>query len=215
MGAEAGHGLREIGGALVLHWGATGRRYFSRAIGLGVTVPASEETIDAILGLWEELGIDMSLLQSLPHCQPDEYEHWLRARGLAVFDAQDRIVRGGEPLSATPAQPGGRELALERVAGEVVDEWAEFLQRVYRLDTGSWLPSADRTTRLASVRRTRGRRDRGGALHAPRRRRPGLARHGRTGAGRDDRRPRARRGAVRNPSSSTASRTARAAFSRT
>jgi hypothetical protein len=138
---EAGQGLREIGGALVLHWGATGRRYFSRAIGLGVTAPAREETIDAILDLWQQLGIDMWLVQSLPHCQPDEYEDWLRARGMEVFDAQDRIVRGGEPLSTGPADSGGRELALERVGRETVDEWAEFLQRVYRLDTGPWLPA--------------------------------------------------------------------------
>jgi hypothetical protein len=137
---EANQGLREIGGALVLHWGATGRRYFSRAIGLGVTVPATEETIDAILALWDQLGIDMWLLQSLPHCQPAGYDDWLRARGLEPFDAQDRIVRGGEPLGTRPTSPSGRELALERVGREAVDEWAEFLQRVYRLDTGPWLP---------------------------------------------------------------------------
>jgi hypothetical protein len=138
--AEANQGLREIGGALVLHWGATGRRYFSRAIGLGVTAPATEETIDAILGLWEERGIDMFLLQSLPQCQPAEYEDWLRERGLEPFDRQDRIVRGGEPAEHEPPDLDGRSIAVEVVAERNVDEWGEFLQRIYRLDTGPWLP---------------------------------------------------------------------------
>jgi hypothetical protein len=136
----ANQGLREIGGALVLHWGATGRRYFSRAIGLGVTAPAAEHTIDAILGLWDELGIDMFLLQSQPHCMPAEYESWLRERGLEPFDAHDRIVRGGEPADIAPAAPSGRALHVERVDETTLAEWAEFLQRVYRLDTGPWLP---------------------------------------------------------------------------
>jgi hypothetical protein len=136
----AGHGVREVGGALVLHWGATGRRYFSRAIGLGVTAPASETTIDAILGIWEELGIDMFLLQSQPHCMPAGYEGWLRERGLEPFDAQDRIVRGGEAASPPPPSPPARALPVERVERETSDEWAGFLQRVYRIDTGPWLP---------------------------------------------------------------------------
>src|SRR5919204_3577672 len=100
--AEVGHGSREIGGACVLHWVATGRRYFSRAIGLGVTVPASERAIDEILELWRELGIEMFLLQSMPHCEPAEYESWLRDRGLEPFDRQGRIVRGAEPVRVGP-----------------------------------------------------------------------------------------------------------------
>jgi hypothetical protein len=137
--AEAGLGLREIGGALVLHWGATGRRYFSRAIGLGVTAPATEQTIDAILDLWAALGIDMFLLQSLPQCQPVGYEDWLRERGLEPFDAQDRIVRGGEPARSGP-DLGGRELGIERVGPATTEEWSAFLQSVYRLEAGPWLP---------------------------------------------------------------------------
>ena len=38
--AEVGLGFREVAGALVIQWAATGRRYFSRAIGLGVIEPA-------------------------------------------------------------------------------------------------------------------------------------------------------------------------------
>ena len=133
--AEVGLGLREVAGALVIQWAATGRRYFSRAIGLGVIEPASGKSIDEILRGWEEAGISMFLLQSLPHCRPEGYEDLLRERGLEPFDAQDRVVRDGSPLE----QPGEGELSVERVTAQTADEWAEFVQRIYRLDTGPWL----------------------------------------------------------------------------
>jgi hypothetical protein len=133
----AGVRAREVGGALVLSWAATGRRYFSRTIGLGVAHPATPEAIDEILDGWAEEGIAMFLLQSLPGCEPADYEGWLRERGLRPFDVQDRIVRGGEPLAPLPAPE--RELVVERVTRATAEEWSEFLQRVYRLDTGRWL----------------------------------------------------------------------------
>src|SRR5947208_2106331 len=87
-------------------------------------------------GEYEGAGISMFLLQSLPHCRPAAYDRWLGERGLEPFDAQDRIIRAGQP-AATPAPlPAGRDIAVERVSPETADEWAEFMQRVYRLETG-------------------------------------------------------------------------------
>ena len=47
---------RTVAGALVIHWAATGRRYFSRAIGLGVTEAATGEAIDEVLRGWGRRG---------------------------------------------------------------------------------------------------------------------------------------------------------------
>jgi hypothetical protein len=127
-----------VAGALVLTWAATGRRYFSRVIGLGVTAPASAAAVDEILDGYERAGITMFLFQSLPHCIPAGYGTWLRERRLEPFDAQDRIIRDSSPLVA-PAPPTERRLSVERVTHATADEWAAFLQRVYRLDTGPWL----------------------------------------------------------------------------
>jgi hypothetical protein len=132
---RAGLGYRHVGGALVLRWAATGRRYFSRTVGLGVNAPATERQLDDVLAGYAEAGIEMFLLQSLPHCRPAEYEGWLRERGLAPFDAQDRVVRGGEGQEPMPSNG----LAIERVEEATADEWAEFLQRVYRLEAAGWL----------------------------------------------------------------------------
>jgi hypothetical protein len=139
--ASVGLSTQDVGGALVLRWAATGRRYFSRVIGLGVVSPATPESIDRILESYEEAGITMFLLQSLPACRPREYEAWLHDRGLEAFDAQDRIVLNGSAPAAAPGPvpPGARELRVERVRSETADEWAEFLQRVYGLDARPWL----------------------------------------------------------------------------
>ena len=137
---QAGVGSREVAGALVLSWAATGRRYFSRAIGLGVTQPATPEVIDEILAGWQQAGIKMFLLQSLPHCRPAGYDQWLRERGLTPFDRQDRIVRGSAPLQGDRSASSERELSVERVTAETAEEWSEFLSGIYRLDTGPWLP---------------------------------------------------------------------------
>jgi hypothetical protein len=131
----AGAGFREVAGALVIQWAATGRRYFSRAIGLGVAEPVTEDALDDILAGYGAAGIDMFLLQSLPHCRPAEYEGWLRARGLEPFDAQDRIVRDDRP--AAPGPPLDYE--VERVTEATADEWAQFIPRVYGLDAERWL----------------------------------------------------------------------------
>ncbi len=133
---SAGVGSHQIGGAFVLYWAASGRRYFSRAIGLGVTTPASEDELDQIIGVWRKFGIDMFLVNELPHCRPAAYAGWLNERGLDPFDAQDRIVRGDQPANG----PAGPDLHVEQVTRTTADEWSEFMQRVYRLDTGPWLP---------------------------------------------------------------------------
>src|SRR4051794_28021317 len=137
--ARAGIETTEIGGALVIRWTQTGRRYFSRVIGFGVTQPATEEALDAILDWYDASGIDMFLLQSLPACTPGAYEDWLRERGLEPFDTQDRIVCDLRPLTPLP-RTGERDLVVEQITRASADEWSEFLQRVYRLDTGDWLP---------------------------------------------------------------------------
>jgi hypothetical protein len=135
----AGLCFRHVSGALVLSWAATDRRFFSRTVGLGVAAPATPEAIDEILDGYAEEGITKFLLQSLPHCRPAEYEGWLRERGLEAFDAQDRVIRGAEPLDGGSTRSTDRELVVERVGRETEDDWADFLQRVYGLDTGRWL----------------------------------------------------------------------------
>ena len=138
--AAAGLGAQEVGGAFVVRWAATGRRYFSRTIGLGVFEPANRAAIEEILDGYDRAGITMFLLQSLPHCRPAEYESWLREFGLEPFDAQDRVVRDGSPLAVAPTLAGDRELTVERVTHASTGEWVEFIERVYRLETGPWLP---------------------------------------------------------------------------
>lgn len=104
--ADAGVETHEVGGALMLCWAATGRRYFSRTIGVGLAEAATPALIEEILDRYQRAGITMFLLQSLPQCRPAEYESWLREFGLEPFDAQDRVVRDRRPLAvSSPPRP--------------------------------------------------------------------------------------------------------------
>jgi hypothetical protein len=135
----AGISTRTVAGAVVISWASTGRRYFSRTIGLGVVEPLSEEALDDVLAGYAAADIGMFLIASQSHCRPPEFDGWLRDRGLEPFDVQDRVVRGGEPLGDDPPPTSGRDLDVECITAATADEWAEFLQRVYDLDTGRWL----------------------------------------------------------------------------
>lgn len=58
---------------------------------------------------------------------------------LEQFDAQDPVLRGGQPLGVVPAFSSGPHFRIEPVDGATAEDWELFLQRVFRLDTGSWL----------------------------------------------------------------------------
>jgi hypothetical protein len=135
---SAGVATRTVAGALVISWAATGRRYFSRTIGLGVMEPATAAAVDDIVDGYADAGIGMFLIASQPHSRG--LEEILRERGFEPFDVQERVLRGAGPVPE-PRRPRSpdRHLEVERVAGATADEWAEFLQRVYSLDTGRWL----------------------------------------------------------------------------
>jgi hypothetical protein len=137
--AESGLSAETLGGALILRWAATGRRYFSRVIGLGLSEPATRRAIAEIIAGYERAGISMYLLQSLPQCRPVRYERWLHDLGFEPFDAQDRVVRDGRPLDGSPPADGERKLVVEPVTDDTAAAWTAFLERHYRLDTGPWL----------------------------------------------------------------------------
>ena len=130
----AGLGSRFLGGTLVLRWVASGRRYFSRTIGLGVTEPATPEALDDVLDGYERLGISMFLVQSLPHCEPPSTR--TGCASAASSGSTGRIAS----CAARAVEPGGAAaLPFEKVTPETADEWADFLERTYDLDTGDWL----------------------------------------------------------------------------
>src|SRR5256884_9908304 len=75
--AAAGLGAQEVGGAFVVRWATTGRRYFSRTIGLGVFEPANRAAIDEILAGFDRAGVRIFLFPRLPPSRPPEFEDWL------------------------------------------------------------------------------------------------------------------------------------------
>ena len=138
--AAAGLGTQEVAGALVFRWAATGRRYFSRTIGLGVVAPASRrrDRRDP-RRLRASRGSRCSCCSRCRTAGRPSTSSWLRdLRARAVRRPRPACPRRQPAELATTAR-ADRELIVERVHASSADEWAEFLQRVYRLDTGPWL----------------------------------------------------------------------------
>ena len=144
-----------------------------------------------------------------------DYERWLRELGLEPFDAQDRVVRDASPLTLTSNAAGDRELTVERVTDASAAEWVEFMERVYRLDTGPWLPRLIGRPGWHQYVVREARRDRRCARDAHRPGRHRLARHGRPRPRRHDRATTSPTRRSAHSSSPTASPAARARSSPT
>ena len=154
-----------------------GRRYFSRAIGLGVVEPATAGGDRRDPRGLRRAGITMFLLQSLPHCRPAEYE-----AGCASAGSSRSTPRTGSSAAASRSRASARD-RRPRARGR-----ARRPRRPPRsgpssssastgLDTGPWLPALiGRPGWHQYVARER-RRDRRRAwhVHRPRRAPPGSA----------------------------------------
>src|SRR5438876_2014328 len=69
---------------------------FNRVLGLGVVEPATEETVDRIVALYGDAGVD-PMVQLAPSARPAELPAWLEARGLRRADNWVKVIRGPEP----------------------------------------------------------------------------------------------------------------------
>ena len=137
--ARLGLDARWVGGALAIRCAGGGfdRGLFNRAIGLGVVEPATRGAVAAIVAGFRAAGVRRFMLVSQPHCRPAGYAAWLRDEGLRPAGAWDRVLRDAAPLP--PPDPGARALRIRPVEGGAVEEWADFLASVYRVDAAPWL----------------------------------------------------------------------------
>ena len=187
---------REVGGALVLRWAATGRRYFSRVdrprrrAGRRRRGARSRSSTSYRRGGHHD--VPAAVAAALPARR-------VRGAGCASAGSSRSTRRTGSSAAARPL-PAGR---ARRTAWRA-DRRARRPGRSRRVvgrscsvstasTPGTWLQRLIGRAGLAPVRRPRAGRDRRRTRHVHRPRRHGLARHGRPRSRRDDRRLRARR----------------------
>lgn len=114
-------------------------RHFNAVFGLGLTEPATEAGIDAVLELFGREGIDAFQLHCTPVSAPAALPGWLAARGLRVVSGWDRIARGAEPLPELEPEADDADYTIVKVTSESAPEWSAFLDGLYRLPTSPWL----------------------------------------------------------------------------
>lgn len=105
--------------------------HFNQVMGLGLTNPATEETLDGILAIYRASGIKNFHIHHVPPAEPPQLAGWLVARGLRVVSEWDRILRDDEPMPEGEDPPTG--MRVEKVGPKKADEWATFVGERYRL----------------------------------------------------------------------------------
>lgn len=125
-----------VNGTLVLTSSGLQLGHFNSAIGLAAGASVSEESIDQVLRAFELAGSAKYMIHVVPGPQSETVEGWLKARGLEpAAGAWGRVIRGDEALTAGDAATAG----VHQIGSENAAEWAQFLDRVYRLPTAPWL----------------------------------------------------------------------------
>jgi hypothetical protein len=132
VGAQA----QDVGGALCIRLeAAPSSAMFNRALGLGLSEPATQEGLDAIGTFLSGLGWCVALA---PQAEPPELPAWLERRGFSTGYGWTKFARdlGQLPRPRT-------ELRVERVEEGRADAFAEAFVRGYGTPEffGEWLAS--------------------------------------------------------------------------
>lgn len=93
---------------------------FNRTIGLGVRVPASRDTVDALVARYRAAGITRFGIQLCPSARPADVAEWLTANGLRVSDYWTKVYM---PHGA--ARPVETDLRITRIDVTLADRFAQ------------------------------------------------------------------------------------------
>lgn len=108
---------------------------FNRVVGLGVTVPATEAHLDAVIARYEAAGVRRFFVQVSPAAMPPALFDWLRARGFVHYNNWVKLVRGVEHPPEVETGLRIEEIGMERAEtfGLIVAAgfgWPSLVQRL-------------------------------------------------------------------------------------
>jgi hypothetical protein len=128
--------LREVGGALVSVARSHPTILVNRVVGLGLPDPAERETVDTIVGLYRDSGVDRYFLQLDPAAAPEELPVWLEDVGLEPYHrAWAKFERGNEPAPEPRSDLEVREIGNEHSA-----DFGRIAAAGFELDN-AWVPA--------------------------------------------------------------------------
>ena len=121
---------------------------FNRTIGLGVRVPASRDSVDALIAKYRAAGVTRFGIQLSPAARPSDVSGWLTAHGLHVSDYWTKVYMPHDAARAVQT-----DLRITRIDASLAD-------RLRTCVHGFGMPPApplhrrdDRKSRMASLHR--------------------------------------------------------------
>ena len=126
-GNPLGFAVREVGGGVALALDAQENAFFNRALGLGVTRPATEADLDAAIAFFDERGRTSVAIPISPFAQPPELGAWLTDRGFPVSRRWPKLWRSLAVLPETPPTT----LRIESIGRDRAEDFATIVNAAF------------------------------------------------------------------------------------
>ncbi|WP_428655673.1 hypothetical protein [Runella sp.] len=112
-------------------------RHFTTPQGLGIVEPMTPQQLEDVLQVFEQKGINAFYIHTTPFCEPVDFIEQLVQKGMRRLSSWERIWRSNQPISEPVPLP--EETTVEEISPEMANEWADFVDAVYRMNTKPWL----------------------------------------------------------------------------
>jgi len=93
---------------------------FNRTIGLGVRVPATRESVDALIAKYRASGVTRFGIQLSPAARPADVSGWLTAHGLQVSDSWTKVY-----MPHDAGRAADTDLRITRIDAGLADRFAD------------------------------------------------------------------------------------------
>lgn len=127
-------GLRhcDIGGGMAINFQAEPIPLFNRVIGLGLTEPLTQKTIDEIKSFYTHK--EKYLVHYSAPIHPVNADSLLKQNGFYLAGSWERVVRGNQPLKDKPES----DIVVKIVDESLKEDWLKFLIDTYGFDFYEW-----------------------------------------------------------------------------
>ncbi|MFN8345708.1 MAG: hypothetical protein U0X91_11920 [Spirosomataceae bacterium] len=112
-------------------------RHFNTPLGIGISEPMAPQQLESVLQLFECKNINAFYIHVTPFSEPSDFVKQLTDKGMRHLGSWERIWRDNRLLKEIIPVPEGT--SVEEITAETANEWADFIDAVYRMPTKPWL----------------------------------------------------------------------------
>lgn len=126
-GNPLGLATRDIGGGVAVAMRAEENPFFNRMIGLGISQPATELDLDAVIAFYAEHDRTSVSIPIAPHAEPAALTTWATERGFPVSRRWPKLWRS---LAELPAPPP-TDLRIEPIGADRANDFATVVNAAF------------------------------------------------------------------------------------